>query len=110
MNPLLDRALRSYQFGLLGIALLAGITLGGCGGGSNSGGGSSSGGGGGTTTTTDMGTLTTMGDTNTYTFKNSASALVLGISRPEPDSRCIRRAGKYRHHRYELALYAHGQR
>jgi arabinan endo-1,5-alpha-L-arabinosidase len=29
---------------------------------------------------TDMGTLTSMGDTYTYTFKNAASSLVLGIS------------------------------
>jgi len=33
-----------------------------------------------TTTTADMGTLTTMGDTYTYTIKNAASSMVLGIS------------------------------
>lgn len=42
------------------------------------------GGGGSTTTTTttgtDMGTLTAMGDTDTYTFKNAASGLELGIN------------------------------
>jgi arabinan endo-1,5-alpha-L-arabinosidase len=57
-----------------GIALSVATILTGCGGGS--------GGGGGTTppTTTDMGTLTSMGDTYTYTFKNAASSLILGIN------------------------------
>jgi arabinan endo-1,5-alpha-L-arabinosidase len=54
--------------------LLSATILTGCGGGSGGGGGTT------TTTTTDMGTLTSMGDTYTYTFKNAASSLVLGIS------------------------------
>lgn len=48
----------------------------GCGGGSGSGGGSPTG----PTSTTDMGTLGSVGDTNTYTLKNAASGMVLGIS------------------------------
>jgi arabinan endo-1,5-alpha-L-arabinosidase len=61
---------------LLGFALAAGVALSGCGGSSNSGGG----GGGGTTTTPDMGTVTTVSDTDQYTLTNDASGLVLGIS------------------------------
>ena len=68
------RATRPQRQIWLGIVLSSAAILTGCGGGS--------GGGGGTTppTTTDMGTLTSMGDTYTYTFKNAASNLVLGIS------------------------------
>ncbi len=66
---------------LLGFALAAGVAFSGCGGGgSNSGGGVGGGGGGGTTTTPDMGTLTTVSDTDQYTVTNDASGLVLGIS------------------------------
>jgi len=57
----------------LGIVLSSAAILTGCGGGD----------GGGTVTpptTTDMGTLTTMSDTYTYTLKNAASSMVLGIS------------------------------
>jgi len=67
------RAIRRQGLIWLGVVLTSATILTGCGGG----------GGGGTVTsptTTDMGTLTTMSDTNTYTFKNVASSLVLGIS------------------------------
>ena len=68
------QAIRRQRQIWLGVVLLSAAILAGCGGGS--------GGGGGTTppTTTDMGTLTSMGDTYTYTFKNAASSMVLGIS------------------------------
>jgi hypothetical protein len=62
----------------LGFALSAGAALSGCGGGGSGSGGGGSGGGG--TTTPDMGTLTTVSDTNQYTLTNDASGLVLGIS------------------------------
>jgi arabinan endo-1,5-alpha-L-arabinosidase len=78
MNPSFDRALKTYRICWLGIALAAGVTLSSCGGGGSSSG--SGGGGGGGNTTPDKGTLTTMGDTYTYTIKNAASSLVLGIS------------------------------
>ncbi|HUB52486.1 MAG TPA: family 43 glycosylhydrolase [Terracidiphilus sp.] len=59
----------------LGLApALAACLLAGCGGG-----GSGSGGGGGTTTTPDMGTLTTVDDSDQYTLTNAASGMVLGI-------------------------------
>jgi arabinan endo-1,5-alpha-L-arabinosidase len=58
----------------LGIVLSSVALLAGCGGGSSS--SSSSG----NTTTADMGTLTAMADTDTYTLKNAASSMLLGIS------------------------------
>jgi len=58
----------------LGIAFSSVALLAGCGG------GSSSSNGGGSTPSTDMGTLTAMSDTDTYTLKNAASSMVLGIS------------------------------
>ena len=67
------RATRPRRQIWLGVVLSAATILTGCGGG-----------GGGTQQqpppSTDMGTLTSMGDTYTYTFKNAASSLVLGIS------------------------------
>ncbi len=70
------RETRSWYIIGLGIALLSATSVVGCGGG----GGGSSCTTNCTTTTTDMGTLTAMADTNTYTLKNAASNLVLGIS------------------------------
>lgn len=64
----------------LGAVFLALVCFAGCGGGSASSGctGSNCGGGGGGTTN-DMGTLTTVSDTNQYTLSNAASSMVLGI-------------------------------
>jgi arabinan endo-1,5-alpha-L-arabinosidase len=62
----------------LGAVFFALAYVAGCGGGSGSGGTGGGGGGGGTTY--DMGTLTTVGDTNQYTLSNAASSMVLGIS------------------------------
>ena len=58
-----------------GLALLACLACG-CGGGGTSG----SGGGGGTTNTPDMGTLTAVSDTDSWTLTNAASGMALGIS------------------------------
>jgi arabinan endo-1,5-alpha-L-arabinosidase len=62
----------------LGLALMAGLALSGCGGGGSA--TTGGGGGGGTTTTPDMGTLTSVSDSYTYTITNVSSSLVLGIS------------------------------
>ena len=61
---------------LIVAALAAALLVSGCGGC----GGSSSGASGTTTSSTDMGTLTTVGDTYTYTLTNAASGMVLGIN------------------------------
>jgi hypothetical protein len=75
MNQFSERATRIYRCAWLGIALVAGVALSGCGGG-----GTSSSGGGGSTTTPDMGTLTAVSDSYRYKLKNVASGMVLGIA------------------------------
>jgi arabinan endo-1,5-alpha-L-arabinosidase len=72
----LIRATRHQRQLWLGIVLSSATILSGCGGG----GGGTTSCGSCTTTTTDMGTLTAMGDTDTYTFKNAASSMVVGVS------------------------------
>ena len=58
---------------------------------------------------TDMGTLAAMDDTYTYTFKNAASGLVLGISGQSQAARNQCGAGERRNQRHLLALHAYGQ-
>src|ERR1035437_875459 len=70
------RATRPLRQIWLGIVLSSATILTGCGGG----GGSTCTSNCTVTPSTDMGTLTAMSDTDTYTFKNAASSLVLGIS------------------------------
>lgn len=68
---------RHFQFtAALGAVFVAVVSAAGCGSGS----GSNSGGGGGGETTYDMGTQTTVSDTDQYTFTNAGSSMVLGIS------------------------------
>ena len=71
------RAANAYRHAFLGTAIAFGAILNGCSGGSGAGSGS---GGGGTTQTPDMGTLTTVSDSDQYNVENAASSLVLGIS------------------------------
>lgn len=70
----LIRAISFQRQICLGIVLSSAALLAGCGGGSSKSSTTT------TTTTADMGTLTAMGDTYTYTLKNAASGMVLGIS------------------------------
>jgi arabinan endo-1,5-alpha-L-arabinosidase len=73
---IVERAAQAPRRVLLSLALMMGLALSACGGG----GSASSGGGGGTPTTPDLGTLTSMSDSYSYTVTNVASSLVLGIS------------------------------
>jgi arabinan endo-1,5-alpha-L-arabinosidase len=76
MNQVVKQAAGRFRCAGLGIALVMALAWNGCGGG----GGSNPGGGGGTTTTPDLGTLSTVDDTNQYTLKNASSGMVLGIA------------------------------
>jgi arabinan endo-1,5-alpha-L-arabinosidase len=74
MNHSYKQLKRAHCWAGLGIALVAGVALSGCGGGGSN---SNSGGGGGTSP--DMGTLAVMSDSSQYKFESAASNLVLGI-------------------------------
>jgi arabinan endo-1,5-alpha-L-arabinosidase len=75
---IVESAAQAHRRPLLGLALMLGLVLSGCGGGGSA--TTGGGGGGGTPTTPDMGTLTSVSDSYTYTITNVSSSLVLGVS------------------------------
>jgi arabinan endo-1,5-alpha-L-arabinosidase len=75
-DHVVESAVAAHRRALPGLALILILAVSGCGGS----GSASTGGGGGTTSTPDMGTLTSVSDSYTYSITNVASSLVLGIS------------------------------
>jgi arabinan endo-1,5-alpha-L-arabinosidase len=75
--PIPQSTAGAYRVAGLVLIAITSALISGCGGAGSS---SGSGGGGGTSQPPDMGTLTTVSDSNEYVLENAASSLVLGIS------------------------------